>query len=156
MTALTPTTGSLVENAAPYWADKGYKFTALSNFIITGADWYLNLPAAGAVHLSIWDSAGNLLARSVDVSGDGTERWYRTFLAYTFVAGQTYTVSFHDSVAQTSTFDRMDNPTYPYVVTGYVSGVQHVSSNTSGDGAAEQYPNSVNSWAPLQRLLIVQ
>lgn len=154
---LTPTTGSFMNSTDdPWWANKGYEFTALADFSITGGAWFIDVPNGGFVRLSVYDVAGNLLARGTQSFGNGTEMWHQSDLVYNFYVGQTYTVSFYTDLAASSIFDRMDGPVYGYDVAGVVGNITHRSSNASGDGANEEWPDYFgNTWAPFQRLDIV-
>ena len=152
---LTPSTGNLIVGDNPLWATKGYRFTALVDFTITGGAWLLQMPNTGYVELTVYDSNGGALAVGTQDLGDGTSRWYQSDLFYTFTAGSTYTVAWYTSQAATSTFDRKDNPSYGYAVNGKLDNVTHYSSLQMGDNAANVYPDALNTWAPFQRLDIV-
>ena len=90
----TPTTGNLVQLDDPWWANKGYEFTAQQDFSITGGAWWINMPVDGFVRLTICDCSWIQLAQGGQVWGNGTEQWYESALNYTFMAGTTYTASF--------------------------------------------------------------
>jgi len=152
---LTPTTGVLIETDDPWWANKGYQFTAAQDFSISGGAWWIQLPVGGYVSLSIYDQNGILLARGTQGIGQnlGLEEWYQSDLNFNFVAGTVYTASFYTNFAASSTFDRQDGPQYGYSVAGIVNNVEHRSSSVSGDNANEEWPDYLgNTWAPHQRL----
>ena len=152
---LTPADGNLIQTDDPYWANKGYEFTALQDFHIIGGAWWIQLPAGGYVSLSIYDQVGTLLARGTQGFGQGLgiEEWYQSDLEFDFVAGTIYTASFYTDRAASSIFDRQDGPTYGYAVNGLIDNVTHRSSGVSGDFASEEWPDYLgNTWAPHQRL----
>ncbi len=150
---LTPPTGNLIQTDDPYWANKGYEFTATQTFSITGGAWWINMPVGGYVSLSIYDAGGALLARGTQAPGTGAEDWYQSNVNYTFIAGTTYTASFYTNLAATALFDRQDSPSYGYQVDGLINNLTHRSSSVSGNNASEEWPDYFgNTWAPHQRL----
>ena len=155
---LTPQTGSLVENAAPLWADKGYVFTATVDFQMVSGKWYINMPMDGYIRISVYSWPGlGTLGQGTITYGNGIEEWLTSDLIFDFQAGQQYLVTFYTNRASSSQFDRMNGPTYGYEVAGIVENVISWSSYNSGDDApegtdADGYLN--NSWAPLQILNI--
>ena len=148
---ITPETGSPVDTDDPYWANKGYRFVANETFSITGGAWWITMPSDGFVRLNIYDVGGALLASGSASYGSGVEQWIRSDLAFTFVAGNTYTASFYTNRAASSLFDRMDGATAGYGVTDWMSALQSRSA-ASGDDALETFPIADNSWWPVQRL----
>ncbi len=157
---LTPATGDLVFGDDPYWADKGYVFTANSTFDITGGSWLIDMPADGFVRLSVYDWPGlGLLARGTATYGSDTEAWLRSDLDFRFEVGQEYLVTFYTNRAESSLFPRQDAPTYGYGVDGLVSDVTGWSSYDSGDDAPEGTDSDGylgNSWAPFQVLYVTE
>ena len=69
---LTPGDGGVVAGDDPYWADKGYVFTADTTFDIAGGSWQINMPADGFVRMSVyeWPELG-LIARGTATYGSG-------------------------------------------------------------------------------------
>jgi hypothetical protein len=156
---LTPTTGSEVADTPPYWADKGYAFTAAADFSISGGAWWLNLPLGGEVRMSVYDLGSlALLARGSTEVGRGVEDWYRSDLDFDFRLGRSYLVTFYTDRADSALFDRKDSPAYGYALDGLVTGVTGWSSYNSGDFAPEGTGAGGylgNSWAPYQELYVV-
>ena len=154
---LTPGDGSVVAGDDPYWADKGYVFTAERGFEITGGSWLIDMPVDGFVRMSVYDYPSlELLARGeASPLGSGTEEWLRSGLFYSFEAGREYLVSFYTNRAGSSLFTRKDSPSYGYGVDGWVTNVTGWSSSASGDDALEGTGAGGyygNSWAPYQRM----
>ena len=149
---LTPTTGTLIETDDPYWASKGYQFTADQTINVTAFQWWINLPSSATVAARLYNSVGTLLASGTAVAGLNAEQWYSSAISYTLQAGQVYTLSMYHSVASTGTFDRRDSPAEPFVVSPYVSGV-YSRSNCGAVTQSDEYPDCMNTWAPYQRII---
>lgn len=157
---LTPGDGGVVAGDDPYWADKGYVFTADTTFDIAGGSWQINMPADGFVRMSVyeWPELG-LIARGTATYGSGAEEWLRSDLDFTFVGGEEYLVTFYTNRASSSVFTRKDSPSFGYAVDGRVSGVTGWSSYNSGDEAPEGTDADGylgNTWAPYQVLHVVE
>ena len=157
---LTPVDGGVVSGDDPYWADKGYMFTASRDFTIAGGSWQIDMPLDGYVRMSVYDGDSlELLARGSTTYGSGAEEWLRSDLAYGFEAGNSYLVTFYTNRAGSSLFTRRDGPSYGYSVDGLVDGVTGWSSNNSGDDAPEGTDAGGylgNTWAPYQMLHVVE
>ncbi|MFT4625970.1 MAG: hypothetical protein ACI8PZ_004641 [Myxococcota bacterium] len=157
---LTPASGGVVGGEDPYWADKGYVFTADSTFAINGGSWLIDVPPDGIVRMSVYDWPGlGLLARGTSAPGTGSEDWMRSDLAFTFLAGSEYLVTFYTDRAGSSVFTRKDGPSYGYAVDGLISGVTGWSSSNAGDDAPEGTDAGGylgNSWAPYEVLHVVE
>jgi hypothetical protein len=144
---LTPSTGTLNEANAPGWATKGYVLTASQDIDVAGFEWWINLPAAANVAARIYNSAGTLVASGSAATGQDSERWYRSNIAYTMQAGQTYSIVMYHSAPSTGTFDRMNGATQNFTVSPYAT---NVGSRSSG---ADANPTDVNSWFPIQKII---
>jgi len=150
----TPTSGSLVDsNDDPYWAVKGYQFTASADIPMAAAEWWISVPNGGYVAARLFDANESLLASGTDVYGDGTERWHVSDLLYPLTAGQTYTLAFYCSVSSSAIFDYMYDPSQPFSIAGYADNIYSMSSS---DTANDGYPTyQGNSWAPFIRIYMV-
>jgi len=146
---LTPTTGTLIDSVDdPYWATKGYRITPSSTVDLVGFEWWINQPSSNWMAARLYNNVGTLLASGTQVYGSNVEAWYRSDIAYTLVAGQTYYLVFYNTAASVAIFDYKSSPTMPFTVSPYFTNVESRSIGT------DSYPTSVNYWAPFQRAVI--
>ena len=107
--------------------------------------------------MSIYGASGTLLATGTTTygSGSGSEEWLTSDLNYTFVSGREYVVSFYTNQATSATFRRKDSPNFAYGVGGAIQVIRSLSTGY-GNNAQEELPTSTNTWAPFQKLFVVQ
>ena len=148
---LTPTTGTPTSGDPPTWANKGYSFTAMQSFDITGGSYWIDMPTDGYVRMNIYSSTGALMGTGTTTYGTGVDEWIRSHLAFSFVAGTDYTVSFYTNRANSASFDRMDGASPGYDLGDLASSLVGVSGG-NGDNAQEVCPTLSNTWFPFQAL----
>ena len=152
---LTPN-GSLVEGNTPLWGNKGYQFTVQQTFTMYAGEWWINLPDSAYVRASIYDFDGNLLEMGEIVLSDSNEeKWYKSILEFTFEEGETYTLSFYCNQSYDAVFDFIDFDIdlQPFNVGDMLTDVW---SRSSSSDTEEQFPDYLgNSWAPFQRMVII-
>ncbi|MGL1887266.1 MAG: M4 family metallopeptidase, partial [Reichenbachiella sp.] len=149
---LTPE-GSIIEGSSPVLANKGYKFSVQEEFSISAAEWWIDLPENSFIRASVYNEQGVLLLRGDTVFGNGLgEHWYKSPIDFIFEENNSYVLSFYCSESSTAIFDRIDNVGYgPFLIEDLLLNIYSLSS---GSSIGEEYPSNLNSWCPIQRMVV--